>query len=103
MKRLAAALAILIAFASPARASDRTTLTLYHLQDVAKVNDAVKDSARLFMQEHEGVSVEVNELVNDVYKRRMAIAAAPTTCPTCSSPGAARRLRNMRGFKRSCR
>lgn len=81
MKRLAAALAILIAFASPARASDRTTLTLYHLQDVAKVNDAVKDSARRFMQEHEGVSVEVNELVNDVYKRRMAIAAATDNLP----------------------
>jgi len=81
MKRLAAGLALILALASPVWAAERTTLTLYHLQDVAKVNQAVEDSASRFMRDHEGVVVDVNELVNDVYKRRMAIAAATDNLP----------------------
>ena len=80
MRRLAAAFAVLLMLVAPARA-ERTTLTIYHLQDVAKVNQAVRDSAERFMADHEGVYVEVNELVNDVYKRRMAIAAATDNLP----------------------
>ncbi len=80
MRRLAAALAALLILTIPVRA-ERTTLTIYHLQDVAKVNQAVRDSAERFMADHEGVYVEVNELVNDVYKRRMAIAAATDNLP----------------------
>lgn len=80
MRRLVAAFVALMTLVAPARA-ERTTLTLYHLQDVTKVNQAVRDSAERFMADHEGVFVEVNELVNDVYKRRMAIAAATDNLP----------------------
>jgi raffinose/stachyose/melibiose transport system substrate-binding protein len=81
MRKVFAALTLIMVLVSPALAAERTTLTLYHLQDVAKVNQAVEDSARRFMEDHEGVYVEVNELVNDVYKRRMAIAAATDNLP----------------------
>ncbi len=81
MRKLAAVLALLMGLSALAWAAERTTLTLYHLQDVAKVNQAVDDSALRFMEDHEGVYVEVNELVNDVYKRRMAIAAATDNLP----------------------
>jgi raffinose/stachyose/melibiose transport system substrate-binding protein len=80
MRKLAVALMLLCALCVPATA-ERTALSLYHLQDVAKVNQAVEDSANRFMRDHEGVVVEVNELVNDVYKRRMAIAAATDNLP----------------------
>lgn len=80
MRRLTAALILVCALCVPA-AAERTALTLYHLQDVTKVNQAVEDSAIRFMRDHDGITVEVIELVNDVYKRRMAIAAATDNLP----------------------
>jgi hypothetical protein len=53
MKKLAAALLLTLALALPAGA-ERISLTLYHLQDVAKINQAVEDSASRFMADHEG-------------------------------------------------
>lgn len=56
-------------------------LSLYHLQDAPLVRIAIEDSVRRFMDDHPGVTVHLTMLVNDVYKRRTAIAAATDSLP----------------------